>query len=240
MPSPNQNLPPCQPWAVHNGWSSDASTGPLCSPLPHLQQLSLDSPPNQNLSYNQLQEPARNSTHNNMQYVCNAEQSVQQSVPDAHVLSTAPPTVPGRNIPPRSPYRHEGMQPFKLQQIPHYSPPNLYQAIDPPFCSQHAHRRLLNQPQSPAQSLLPVSPSRGEPYLNTNHYPDGGNSVSVVGCNETLGSPSAGPIQQEPLWSFAALSKGKHHRIIGKIDLLKLSPISSLTEVLISVFFREH
>ncbi|XP_023198915.1 protein transport protein Sec24C-like isoform X2 [Xiphophorus maculatus] len=204
-PSRNQSHPPCPPWAVQNGWSSDAPAGPLCNPLPDLQQLSLGCEPSQNLSYNHLQASGvyskndvaafstGSNSHPSMQYVC----KVDQSIPDG--LS---PTIQERNKPPCSLPYNEVAQPMQ-----HYSPPNAYQAVDPSSYSQHTYRSLLNQP--PAQHPLPVSFSCVEPQLNHNQHlaSDGGNSGSFVGFNDMLSSPSA-PIQQQPLWSFAAFSKG--------------------------------
>ncbi|XP_043967509.1 protein transport protein Sec24C [Gambusia affinis] len=204
-PSCSQSHPPCLPWTVQNGWSSDVPAGPLCSPLPDLQQLNLGCEPNQNLSYNHLQASGvysksdvaafstRSNSHPSMQYVCKDD----QSIPD--VLS---PTIQERNKPPCSLPHNEATQPMQ-----HYSPPNAYQAVDPSSYSQHTYRSLLNQP--PAQNPLPVSSSCVEPQLNHNQHlaSDGGNSGSFVGFNETLTSPSS-PIQQQPLWSFAAFSKG--------------------------------
>ncbi|XP_036000083.1 protein transport protein Sec24C [Fundulus heteroclitus] len=216
-PSPNDSHAPCQPWGVQNGWPSETPAGPLCNPLPHLQQLSLGVSPNQNPSRNLPQASAVysksglaafstwNNPHHSVQYAYNDVHSVQQGVPDARVLSTVPPAVQERNIPPCSlPVTNEGTQPFVPQQIQHYSPPNPYQAVDPSFYSQHTYRSLLNQPQSPAQTLLPVSPSCVKPELTA---PDGVNVGSLVGYNESLASPSA-LIQQQPLWSVAAISKG--------------------------------
>ncbi|XP_032435491.1 protein transport protein Sec24C isoform X2 [Xiphophorus hellerii] len=204
-PSRNQSHPPCPPWVVQNGWSSDAPAGPLCNPLSDLQQLSLGCEPSQNLSYNHLQASGvysksdvaafstRSNSHPSMQYVC----KVDQSIPDG--LS---PTIQERNKPPCSLPYNEAAQPMQ-----HYSPPNAYQAVDPSSYSQHTYRSLLNQP--PAQHPLPVSFSCVEPQLNHNQHlaSDGGNSGSFVGFNDMLTSPSA-PIQQQPLWSFAAFSKG--------------------------------
>ncbi|KAM4745708.1 protein transport protein Sec24C isoform 2-T2 [Anableps anableps] len=238
-PSPNQSQPPCQPWAVQNGWSSDPPAGPL----PHLQQLSLGSAPNRNLSCNHLQASGvssksgiaafsiRNSARHSMQYACNDNQVVQQSVPDARVLS---PTVQERNIRPCSFPYNEATQPFNPQQIPHYSSPNPYQAADPSFYSQHTYRSLLNQPQSPVQNPLPVSPACVEPQLNHSQPPasDGGSSGSFVGCNEALlASPSA-PMQQQPLWSVAALSKESMNEFVPTTSALdhNLTPQSPNSE----------
>lgn len=241
-PSRNQSHPPCPPWAVQNGWSSDAPAGPLCNPLPDLQQLSLGCEPSQNLSYNHLQASGvyskndvaafstRSNSHPSMQYVC----KVDQSIPDG--LS---PTIQERNKPPCSLPYNEAAQPMQ-----HYSPPNAYQAVDPSSYSQHTYRSLLNQP--PAQHPFPVSFSCVEPQLNHNQHlaSDGGNSGSFVGFNDMLTSPSA-PIQQQPLWSFAAFSKGELcvglviNNIIGiRIKCSKLITIkmTSPTEVFICIF----
>ncbi|MED6248142.1 hypothetical protein ATANTOWER_027532 [Ataeniobius toweri] len=104
---------------------------------------------------------------------------------------------------------NEETQHFNPQEIPHYSPPYPYQAVDPSFYSQHTYRSLLNQPQSPAHNLLPAIPSHVDPQLNYNQQPasDAVNLGSFVGYNEAPASPRA-PIQQQPLWSVAALSKG--------------------------------
>ncbi|XP_054895010.1 protein transport protein Sec24C isoform X2 [Poeciliopsis prolifica] len=201
VPSPNQRHPPCPLWAVQNGWSSDAPAGPL----PDLQQLSLGCEPNQNLSYNHLQASGvysksdvatfstRSNSHPSMQNVCKD----YQSIPD--ILS---PIVQERNIPPCSlPYNEA------TQQVQHYSAPNAYQAVDPSSYSPLTYRSLLNQP--PTQNPLPASSPCVDPQLNHNQHlaSDGGNSGSFVGFNEALTSASA-PIQKQPLWSVAALSKG--------------------------------
>ncbi|XP_015257475.1 PREDICTED: protein transport protein Sec24D-like, partial [Cyprinodon variegatus] len=203
---------------VHNGWSSDTPAGPLFNPLPHLQQLSLGSSPSQQSSGNNSKcgfaaFSAWNDTHHSAHYVRSDDHSLQQSVPDACASSTAPPIVQERNIPPYClPLMNEGSPPLYPQHIPNHSPPNPYRAVDPSIYSQHGYRSLLNQPQSPTQSLPPVGPSFFEPQLNqlpasvTMLRPSVGSNENV-GSNETQASTS-GPLQQQPLWNVAAVSKG--------------------------------
>lgn len=201
--SANQSQTPGQ-----HGRVTASPPGPVCNPLPSFQHLNLSSPSEHTPCYSNLQASnqgfqrdlstflPRNNTHHNKIYSNNADHSVQQIIPDAHVSPVGPAASQGRNIPPCSlPFMNEGMQYCKPQQMSLHSPHSPYQSS-------------LNGPQSPLQKHLPFNPpsfgyciKEGSPlspqpaFERTNV----GSAVSA-GCVNHAAFPSS-PIQQQPQWT---------------------------------------
>lgn len=204
--------------------------GPFYSPLPSFQQLSLGSPSDHTSCYNNLHVSnqgfhgdlstllPRKNTNNNIIYSNNADHTVRQISPDAHLPSMVPVSSQGRNIPPCSlPVMHEEMQHCKPEQMSLYSPHSPYQAISPPFSPPYVQQSSLNGPQSPLQKHLPFSPlsfghcvnernpQSPQPAFERTHAES---SVSAGSIYNHAALPSS-LIQQQPQCTLSQHSTGR-------------------------------
>ncbi|XP_040011714.1 protein transport protein Sec24C isoform X2 [Xiphias gladius] len=221
VPAANQRQPPFHQWAGQNGWSTAAPRGPLCDPLPSVQHLSLGSPsdPRPRHALRQASDrgclgdlgsfSSRNNTHRSTLFANNADPSVQQIVPNAHVSPVDPAAGQGGNIPPCSlPLMSKGTQPCKPQQMSLYPPHSPYRATSHHFQPPYVHQGSLNGPQSSHQKPQPITPPSFGQCVNQNPQCtpqpafQRANAESAVSAGYIHNYASTtSPVQQQPQWT---------------------------------------
>ncbi|KAM9744591.1 LOW QUALITY PROTEIN: protein transport protein Sec24C [Menidia menidia] len=112
VPIPDQRPPPCQPWAVQNGWPKLTPPGSVHNPLPSFHQLNLGSPPDQNHCFSHL--------------------SSEPHPRDPGAWSPTKRIVPAAAPPYQLPHSY---------QVPANGPQSLYQTLTPSLAEQYSNQR---------------------------------------------------------------------------------------------------